>query len=1063
MRETTTDWLLYDKFNNTYAFAKKWASERPVFAPGGRLFRVTFVDGTRLDLVYDKRVLCTQNGTSGSNCPEQENVVRLLAVDSNLGYQIKYEYETTHSDFAYDDLRHARLKKVMAINKTVEACRPHIDTCTNLSQAWPSVTFDRSTSGSDTVVTVTNALSQSVVYTYDSSRRLRGVRLPSRSSGFDTSYVYGSDGRVSHVYGDPGSWQYTYADGSTIRTTTITDPDGKAWTVKSRLSDGQVTEERNPLGHRTAYVYNEDGLLQRVTAPENNYVQYDYDDRGNVTSVARYDKAGANPIVTSLSYPACGGSNRRICNKPSWTQDWRGRTDYTYDNTHGGVLTVTAPDGGQGRLVTTTGYERKTASYKDFQGNTKTALVYRQTSQTVSGGARTDIAYQTGSASNLLVTSISASGSDVATAATSFGYDLFGNLIWQDGPVSGTGDRINMSYDALRRPTVTIGPKPTGSGLQYTAAKTWYDSDGRVWATQTGRASGPTSFSSFVPLETQYNIYDSRSRVSRQWVAGSSAFAAIDYRYDQAGRLECSALRMNALTTTGRHACVAYDGVDGKDRVSRREYDAAGRLTKQWTGYGGAGVSLEEFGYHPNGTIRWVQDGNGNRTTYEYDAHDRQTKVRYPTTSVGAKASSTSDYDAYQYAPNSGLLQRQTKRRGDSDDVVYGYDPLGRLKSIDAPGTSGDLSMTYDIRGNLKTASANGRTLTYTYDAFGQLKSEAGPLGTTGFHYDAAGRMTRIDYPGSGGFYVNYDYDAAGQVTRIREKGATTGVGVLARYEYDQLGRRDKLIRGNGVVTDYGFDQASRLTDLDVIVPSSTNYNLHADFQYNAAGQITREELSSAGYAALEQTDHQSFQVDGLNRYTSLNGNTLTYDQRMNLTSDSLGESYGYDELDRLTSVTNGGGETSLSYDPAGRLYQMRRHGWNLRFAYAGEALIQEVSGSGSIYGRYVHGAGVDEPLVYYRGSGTGDRRFLSADERGSIVLVTRSDGSVMRRYRYDDDGNRDTESEDGGLFGYTGQLRIKGTSLWHYKARAYSPRLGRFLQTDPIGYGDGLNMYAYV
>ncbi|WP_235524426.1 RHS repeat-associated core domain-containing protein, partial [Caulobacter sp. Root655] len=45
----------------------------------------------------------------------------------------------------------------------------------------------------------------------------------------------------------------------------------------------------------------------------------------------------------------------------------------------------------------------------------------------------------------------------------------------------------------------------------------------------------------------------------------------------------------------------------------------------------------------------------------------------------------------------------------------------------------------------------------------------------------------------------------------------------------------------------------------------------------------------------------------------------------------------------------------------------------------------------------------------------------------------------------------------------YTGQTWIPELGLYHYKARVYSPTLGRFLQTDPTGYDDGLNWYAYV
>ena len=57
--------------------------------------------------------------------------------------------------------------------------------------------------------------------------------------------------------------------------------------------------------------------------------------------------------------------------------------------------------------------------------------------------------------------------------------------------------------------------------------------------------------------------------------------------------------------------------------------------------------------------------------------------------------------------------------------------------------------------------------------------------------YDLAGRRTRLTWPGSA-LYVDYDHLVTGEVSAIRENGATSGIGVLATYAYDDLGRRTR-------------------------------------------------------------------------------------------------------------------------------------------------------------------------------------------------------------------------------------------------------------------------------
>jgi RHS repeat-associated protein len=170
---------------------------------------------------------------------------------------------------------------------------------------------------------------------------------------------------------------------------------------------------------------------------------------------------------------------------------------------------------------------------------------------------------------------------------------------------------------------------------------------------------------------------------------------------------------------------------------------------------------------------------------------------------------------------------------------------------------------------------------------------------------------------------------------------------------------------------------------------------------------------------------------------------------------------YSYDSENRLRGV---GATSSLVYDPQGRLFQSTINGTTTRYLYDGSNLIGEYAGaSATPLRRYVFGAAADEVLVRYDvSSQTPDApRWLLVDHQGSIIAETNENGAVAAKLTYDEYGVPGPGNV--GLFQYTGQVYLSGPDLYHYKARAYSPTLGRFLQTDPTGYDDGLNWYAYV
>jgi len=150
-------------------------------------------------------------------------------------------------------------------------------------------------------------------------------------------------------------------------------------------------------------------------------------------------------------------------------------------------------------------------------------------------------------------------------------------------------------------------------------------------------------------------------------------------------------------------------------------------------------------------------------------------------------------------------------------------------------------------------------------------------------------------------------------------------------------------------------------------------------------------------------------------------------------------------------------------HDLTGRRNEKKVDGFSTRYVYDGPQVIAEYDGNNNLLRKYIYGPGIDQPVCMIEVADSNAVYYYHFDALGSVVALSDSSGDTVQTYEYSVYGQVAVEDiNHPNPYMFAGRRFDIEIGLYYNRSRYYNPYTGRFLQADPSGYEDDINLYRY-